>query len=192
MDLIPLVSTFVVVALAEVGDKTQIAAIMLSAKRPPLSVFLGAMLGFLVVDGLSVIVGEALASVLPIRWIALGSGLVFIVIGIYTLSSKAQQEIRIREHSLSLAAAFSMVALMELGDKTQFAVVALAADFSSPILVFAGMMLAFVVVTGIGVLLGARFLKFLPMKLVKKATAALFIFFGVVFIVSSLTGINIW
>jgi len=191
MNLVPLVSTFAVVALAELGDKTQIVAISLSAKHSPLSVFLGAILGFLVVDGLSVVVGDALANVLPIRWIALISGLVFIIFGVYTLFSKEERKIKFKERSFSLATSFSLVTLMELGDKTQFAVIALAADFSSPTLVFIGMMLAFLVVTGIGIFFGAKFLKLLPMKYVKKATATLFILFGIIFILSSLTGIKI-
>jgi len=64
---------------------------------------------------------------------------------------------------------------MELCDKTQFAVIALAADFSSLTLVFIGMMLAFLVITRIGIFFGAKFLKRLLIKYVKKATAALFI-----------------
>jgi len=191
MDLVPLVSTFAVVALAELGDKTQLATISLSAERSSLSVFLGAMLGFLLVDGLSVAVGEALASVLPMRWVTLGSGVVFIVFGVYTLFSKEKREIKLKERGFSLATSFSLVTLMELGDKTQFAVIALAADFSSPIPVFVGMMLAFLLVTGVGVFFGARFLKLLPMNHVKKATSALFILFGIIFIAASLTGINI-
>jgi len=191
MDLVPLVSAFALVALAELGDKTQLAAISLCAKCSLLSVFTGTMLGFLVVDGLSVVVGDALASVLPMRWIALGSGLMFIAFGVYTLLSKEEREIKFKERRLSLATSFSLVALMELGDKTQFAVIALAADFSSPILVFVGMMLAFAVVTSVGLFLGARLLRLLPMRTVKKATSALFIFFGIVFIVTSLTGVSI-
>jgi len=192
MDLVPLISTFAVVALAELGDKTQFASISLSAKGSPLSVFFGSMLGFLLVDGLSVVVGDALASVLPIRWIALCSGLVFIIFGVYTLLSKEKQETKFKERGFPLATSFSFVALMELGDKTQFVIIALAADFSSPILVFIGMMLAFLVVTGIGIFFGAKFLKRLPMKYVKKATSALFIFFGIISIVGALTGIDIF
>jgi len=191
MDLIPLVSTFAVVALAELGDKTQLAAISLSTERSPLSVFLGAMLGFLLVDGLSVAVGEALANILPIKWIKLSSGLVFITFGVYTMLSKEKREIKLKRPGFSLATSFSLVTMMELGDKTQFAVIALAADFSSPVLVFIGMMLAFLVVTGVGVFFGARLLKLLPMRHVKKATSALFVFFGIIFIAGSLTGINI-
>jgi len=52
-------------------------------------------------------------------------------------------------------------------------------------------MLAFVVVTGLGVFFGARLLKLLPMGYVKKATSALFILFGVIFIASSLIGASI-
>lgn len=192
MDLVPLFSTFIVVALAEFGDKTQLAAISLSANRSWKSVFLGAMLGFLVVDGVGVLLGEALASVLPIRWISLGSGLIFMVFGVLTWFSKGERQVKTQGASLSLTTSFSLVSLMELGDKTQFAVIALAADFSSPVPVFVGMMTAFSVVTGLGVLLGTRFLRRLPMNYVRKLTAALFVFFAIVLIVYSITGVSFY
>ena len=91
-----------------------------------------------------------------------------------------------------MATSFSLVALMELGDKTQFAVIALAADLSSPVLVFVGMMSAFLVITGISVFLGAKFLRRLPMNHVRRVTAALFVFFGFVLIVYSVTGISLY
>jgi len=192
MDLVPLFSTFIVVALAELGDKTQLAAISLCSKFSSRSVFLGAMLGFVAVDGVGVLVGEALASVLPIRWVSFGSGLVFVVFGVLTWFSKGERELKPKEGGLSLATSFSLVVLMELGDKTQFAVIALAADLSSPVLVFVGMMSAFLVVTGLSVLLGMRLLRRLPMNLVRRLTAALFVFFGIVFIVYSITGVSFY
>lgn len=192
MDLVPLFSTFIVVALAELGDKTQLAAISLSANHSSKSVFLGAMLGFLVVDGVGVFVGEALASVLPIKWISLGSGLIFMVFGFLTWFSKGEREVKPKKVGLSLATSFSLVTLMELGDKTQFAVIALAADLSSPVLVFVGMMSAFLVVTGLSVLLGMRLLRRLPMNLVRRLTAVLFVFIGIVLIVYSITGVSFY
>jgi len=190
--LVPLFSTFIIVALAELGDKTQLAAISLCSRCSSRSVFAGAMLGFLVVDGVGVLLGEALATVLPMRWISFGSGLVFIVFGVLTWFSKGKPEVKPKEGGLSLATSFSLVTLMELGDKTQFAVIALAADFYSPVLVFVGMISAFIVVTGLSVLLGARFLRRLPMNHVRRLTAALFVFFGIVFIVYSVTGISFY
>lgn len=90
-----------------------------------------------------------------------------------------------------LISAFTLIMLAELGDKTQLAAIALSAQSASPLLVLVGVMLAFLVITGIGVILGARILRLLPMKYLKIGTSALFIIFGTVFVVSSITGISI-
>jgi putative Ca2+/H+ antiporter (TMEM165/GDT1 family) len=91
-----------------------------------------------------------------------------------------------------LASVFTLVALAELGDKTQIASITLAAQFASPVQVFAGVMLAFLLITGIGVLLGTKLLRLLPIKYLRMGTAALFIIFGALFIMSSITGISIF
>jgi len=79
-----------------------------------------------------------------------------------------------------------MISLMELGDKTQLASIALAAELGSPLVVLLGVMLAFAVVTGIGVILGARILSLLPERYLEGGASLLFIFFGLVFIVSAI------
>jgi len=65
MDLTPLVASFVLVVVAELGDKTQIAVITLASRFKILSVFLGAILAFLLTTGIAVIIGDALSLVLP-------------------------------------------------------------------------------------------------------------------------------
>jgi len=67
MDLVPLVSAFALVALAELGDKTQLTVILLSSRHSAFSVFSGAMLAFFVVDGVGVLVGGALLGRFPIN-----------------------------------------------------------------------------------------------------------------------------
>jgi len=81
---------------------------------------------------------------------------------------------------------------MELGDKTQIASIALATQFSSPLIVFIGIMLAFILVTGIGVILGSKFIRLLPVKYLRIGTATLFILFGVIFIINFITGSSVF
>ena len=80
---------------------------------------------------------------------------------------------------------------MELGDKTQFAVVALASQYDQ-MMVFLGMMLAFVLVTGLGVVLGATLLKRLPTRYLRVGSSALFLLFGVAFLIGAVSGISIF
>ena len=81
---------------------------------------------------------------------------------------------------------------MELGDKTQIASIALATQFSSPLIVFIGIMLAFILVTGVGVILGSKFISLLPMRYLRVGTAVLFILFGVIFMIHFITGNSIF
>jgi len=81
---------------------------------------------------------------------------------------------------------------MELGDKTQLAVVSLAAEYDAPILVFVGVMLAFAALTGLGVVLGSAISKRVPLKYVRIGSGLLFIVFGVLFIWSALSGTKLF
>ncbi len=191
MDIVSFASSFALVGLAELGDKMQLAAVTLSARRSPISVFLGAVLAFALVDGLSALLGGALAALLPMSWISFGSGLVFIGFGIYTLMSVKEEEVEVKDRGLPLVTSFSLVALMELGDKTQFAVVALASQYDQ-VTVFLGMMLAFILVTGLGVVLGATLMKRLPTRYLRIGSSVLFLLFGVAFLISAFTGTPIF
>src|SRR5947209_15593174 len=80
------VTTFGIIFLAEMGDKTQIAAMTMAAeKERPWAVFLGASLALAAVSALGVIVGSALGHYLPLEWIKRAAGIAFIVIGILVL-----------------------------------------------------------------------------------------------------------
>lgn len=82
MDWRLLASAFGLVFLAELGDKTQLATMMLAARaESPVNVFLGAMLAMLVNVSLAVIVGSVLVRVIPEDYIRYGAGLLFFVLG---------------------------------------------------------------------------------------------------------------
>ena len=191
MDLTPFLSAFGVIALAELGDKTQLAAITLCCKHKPLSVFLGAALALILVTGVGVLIGEALAVLIPTFWIGIGAGVLFIVFGVYTLLSKDVEEMRPRESKFAFLTSFLMVTLMELGDKTQLAVIALTAKAGGSFLIFLGASLAFLVVTAIGVTAGVAIQKVVPMKYIRIGAAIVFIIFGLFFLSGTLAGFEL-
>ncbi|MEM1575533.1 MAG: TMEM165/GDT1 family protein [Nitrososphaerota archaeon] len=78
----------------------------------------------------------------------------------------------------SLITAFTFIFLAELGDKTQITTIILAAKLCSPIIVLIGIMLAFSIITGIGIIFGVKILRLLPRKYLKILTFILFITFG--------------
>jgi len=89
MDWRVMLTTFGVIFLAEMGDKTQIAAMTMAAeKKRPWEVFIAASLALVVVSAIGVLVGNALGQYLPLVWIKRAAGAAFIVIGALILSGK--------------------------------------------------------------------------------------------------------
>jgi putative Ca2+/H+ antiporter (TMEM165/GDT1 family) len=81
-----LASTFGLIFLAELGDKTQLAAIAMSAEsKAPLAVFVGAVLALALVTLIGVAIGGTLTKVVPARYIRMAAGGLFVIIGILML-----------------------------------------------------------------------------------------------------------
>ncbi len=179
MDILPVLSTFLLVLIAELGDKTQLSVISLSSNHKWISVFAGSMLAFMVVDGVSIAVGGPLLALLPLRYVQIVSGIVFMIFGIVPLLRKDEDQSLVTkgQNARPFIASFSLVALMELGDKTQILTITLAAQ-SSPVLVFLGMILAFATLTSIAVFVGAKLVSRLPTKWLKFGTSFLFMAIG--------------
>ena len=187
MDLLPLISSFGIIAFAELGDKTQVTIVCLSANKRARTVFLGAILAFALVDGISALVGGTIAAFIPTQWVGIGAGVAFLVFGVYSLLSRTE-EVKVNNSSLSLARSFSLIGLMELGDKTQLSVIALAAEYDAPLMVFVGVMFALALLTVIGIFVGSVISRFVPMKYIKVGSSLVFILFGVIFLFGAITG----
>ena len=191
MDLTPLIASLTLFSLMEFGDKTHIAVITLSMKHRPIEVFIGAIGAFALVDGASVLVGGLIADLIPEFWINVISGALFLLFGVLTLINNEDEE-EVKEGDRSgMTSAFSLVTLMELGDKTQFASFVLAARYGSPVLVFLGIMLGAALITGSGVVIGKGLMKVMPERYLRYAAAALFLLFGVIFLAKAFLGIDI-
>ena len=194
MDALPIVSTFLLILVAELGDKTQLSIISLSCTYKWKHVFVGAMLAFLVVDGISLAVGGTLLALVPIRYVQIVSGIVFIIFGVVPLLRRKKTQTVVvtkKSSAMPLFASFSLVSLMELGDKTQILTITLAAQ-TAPILVLAGMLLAFALLTSAAVLIGTKLVSRLPMKWLKLGTSVLFIILGAFSILSGILEISIF
>jgi len=175
-----LVSTGVV-ALAEIGDKTQLLALVLAARfRKPLPIVLGILVATLANHALAGAAGAWIASVVGpnvMRWIL---GLSFVAMALWTLVPDKYEE---EEQTASRFGVFgtTLVAffLVEMGDKTQIATVALAAKYSSLAGVVAGTTFGMMLANVPAVLLGEVAARKLPMRLVHGVAAAIFLALGV-------------
>ncbi|MFO1394097.1 MAG: TMEM165/GDT1 family protein [Steroidobacteraceae bacterium] len=177
-----LVSTGVV-ALAEIGDKTQLLALLLAAKfRRPVPIILGILVATLANHALAGAAGAwiaALAGPVAMRWIL---GISFIAMAAWTLvpdrideEGEGASAPRYGVFGTTLVAFF----LLEMGDKTQIATVALAARYGSLVAVVAGTTLGMMLANVPAVLLGEVAAKKLPMKVVHRVAAAIFLALGI-------------
>jgi len=191
MDFVPVVSTFLLILVGEFGDKTQLTVISLSCNHKAKDVFIGAMLAFLLVTCVSAVLGGPLLALLPVTVVRVGAGVVFIIFGIVPLIPRKEKEVNDQKtRKFTLFSCFSMVALMELGDKTQLITMTMAAQ-NPPLMVFAGAMLAFALLTGGAVLVGSKFASAIPAKWLKIGTSILFIVLGILSIIGASLGISV-
>lgn len=176
-----LVSTGVV-ALAEIGDKTQLLALVLAARwRKPVPIILGILVATVLNHALAGAVGAWLAAAVGpqvMRWIL---GLSFLAMAAWILvPDQADDEAAAREprHGVFWATLVTFF-LVEMGDKTQIATVALAAKYASLWAVVTGTTLGMMLANVPAVLLGEAAAKTLPMGLVRGAAALVFAVLGV-------------
>lgn len=89
MDWKVILTTFGMIFLAEMGDKTQLAAMTMAAQtKKPFAVFIGASVALACVSALGVIVGAALSQYIPLEWIKRAAAVAFIIIGVLILLGK--------------------------------------------------------------------------------------------------------
>ena len=195
MEFPVILSTFGIIFLAELGDKTQLTALALATKFHWKKVFIGLAAAFTLLNLGAVIVGKLLFAILPLFWIKLVSGSLFLYFGFATLSASvnAQEGDDTEEKSLSLkgpiATAFFMILFAELGDKTQIVTASLAAQNDLPLEVFFGSTFALWLVSLIGIFLGLQITKFIPLSYIHKAAGSIFLIFGLVIIYQAFTNV---
>lgn len=181
-----LVSTGIV-AVSEIGDKTQLLALLLASRfRKPLPIIGGILLATTLNHSLAGLAGEWAASFIDpavLRW---PLGLLFIAMGIWALIPDKLDEPKASR--LAAGGAFAATALSffiaEMGDKTQLATAALAARYRSPFVVFGGATLALWAVAALAVAVGHRAGKLLDPHWTKRIAALIFAAVGVALLVT--------
>lgn len=165
--------------LAEMGDKTQILAMAFALQFSVRQVLAGVALGSFFNHGLAVIVGAYLAHIIPISTIRLGSALLFLGFGLWTLMSKDDQTEGANKASgspvLVVAVAFF---LGELGDKTQLTAIALASSAQIPWAVLVGTVLGMILTSLVGIIVGLKLGERIPEFTLKLVSSGVFIGFG--------------
>jgi putative Ca2+/H+ antiporter (TMEM165/GDT1 family) len=177
------ISSLGLVLLMELGDKTMFTTICLSAqyRRPGLVLFV-TMIALATSSTIAVILGFILSTTLSVEIITYVSGILFLGLGIFTFINSNSEIPDTCDNPSTLFGMFSLVFLSELGDKSQIAILALAAQSLFPIIVFTGAIIGFLIVNSLGVLAGSHVAERIPLKVVKKIVGIIFIFFGLLVI----------
>jgi putative Ca2+/H+ antiporter (TMEM165/GDT1 family) len=178
----PLLVSTGVVALAEIGDKTQLLAFILAARfKKPLPIILGIFAATLINHGLAGALGAWITSAVspPImRW---ALGLSFVGMAIWTLipDKIEEEETQVAQRLGVFGATLVTFFLAEMGDKTQIATVAMAAHYSQPVMVVAGTTLGMLIADVPAVFIGDKLAGRIPMRLVHGIAAVIFAGLGV-------------
>ncbi|MGK2908605.1 MAG: TMEM165/GDT1 family protein [Sphingobium sp.] len=188
-----LLASTVVVALAEMGDKTQLLAILLATRfRRPWPIIGGILVATLVNHFLAAWVGHSIAGLLDGVAFRYAVAVGFIAMGLWTLiPDKIDDEIKTVPHFGMFVTTAIAFFLLEMGDKTQIATIALGAqfgtDFASLLAVTAGTTLGMMIANVPAVFLGEAIIKRVPLTAVHAVAAALFIGLGV-WLIATLQG----
>lgn len=187
--------TFGVVFLAELPDKTMIAAILLGSRHRPVPVWVGCAAAMVVNSAIAVAAGRLLALAPPrvvdaVVAAVLAASAVYLVLAKEATQEREGEEFakRLRSDRRVALGAFAVVVLAELGDVTQVLTANLAAHYRDPWSVFVGAAAALVIVTSIGVFTGRTLIRVVPLAAIRKAAGAVLGGFAVYAAVKAATG----
>lgn len=170
-------TTFLLITLAEFGDKSQLVCMTLAARHRGLPVVLGAVSAFAILNLLAVLFGAAISAWLPEWLITSVVAALFAYFGIAALRYRDQEEdesIEEKQGHSVFASAFLMIFLAEFGDKTQLAVAGMGSATSGAA-VWAGATLALAGTSIIAVIAGRKFLHRLPLVWIHRISGVFFL-----------------
>jgi Ca2+/H+ antiporter, TMEM165/GDT1 family len=182
-------TVFGVIFVAELPDKTALAALLLATRFKPLPVFVGAALA-LTVQSIVAVAAGGLLSLLPARPVHIGAGVVLLVSAVIMWRRKKETtELGAVKNEKpkptflrALVSTFSLIFVAEWGDLTQLGTAALAARYRSPVTVFSAATLALWAVAGLAVLVGNRAGALMDPDVTKRVAAVVFVVLGVALI----------
>jgi putative Ca2+/H+ antiporter (TMEM165/GDT1 family) len=181
-------TSLAIVFLAEMGDKTQLLAMAFATRFRRQTVLWGVFAATVANHLLAVLVGNYLTDIIPLVYIKSAAAASFILFGVWTLRG---DELHDEDKRFNFSPFWTVTAaffLAEMGDKTQLATVALAAEFQTVMPVWMGTTTGMMIADAIGIIVGIVLHKKIPGKQVKWFAAFVFIAFGIWGLYESLTG----
>ena len=174
-------TSIAVVALAEIGDKTMLLAIVLAARlRAPWQILAGIFCATIANHALAALVGREVAGLVDAPWFRVAVALGFIAMAAWTLipDKLDDDDGGFSQRGAPFLTTLVSFFLVEMGDKTQVATVALGAQFHSMIAVAAGTTMGMMLANGPAVFLGENLIRRVSLKAMRTAAALVFLTLG--------------
>lgn len=178
--MLEIVNSFLLVFISEMGDKTQLLALVLTAKfRKPMAIMMGILVATILNHALASYLGSYVSAYVSqevLKWILAAT---FIGFGLWILIPDKEDEDSASQKWGPFLTTLVAFFFAEMGDKTQLATVALGAKYSAPFLVTVGTTLGMLGADGLAVFMGHRFTEKISMIWIHRLASALFIVFGI-------------
>jgi len=140
------------------------------------------MLAFLIVDGIAIALGSWITEIIPIKYLKIASGIIFIILGLLMLINKKGETEKSKSYNNPFITAFFLILLTEWGDKTQIAAALFATKYN-PLMVFFGTILALFILSIIAIFFGKILSEKMPKKTINKVAGIIFIIMGITFFI---------
>jgi Ca2+/H+ antiporter, TMEM165/GDT1 family len=180
-------TSLIIVVLAEMGDKTQLLAMAFSTRYQWQTVMWGVFVATILNHLFAVVIGTYITQFIPMSYVQIVAAASFILFGLWTIrGDELNGEDRATKYSPFWTVAIAFF-IAEMGDKTQLATVALAAQFNTVLPVWMGTTTGMMIADGIGIIVGIVLGKKIPERVVKWFAAMVFILFGIFGLYESLS-----
>ena len=164
--------------IAEMGDKTQVITMTLALKYPINKILIGVALGSFANHGLAIVLGTMLSRIVPIDFLQLFAGTLFIIFAFYSLKIR-EEEVEEKKYKYSVIIAVALMFFIgELGDKTQLTALGLGSTSLNPFVILLGTTSGMVLTSFMGIIVGRKLGKKIAEDKIKIASFLVFSFFG--------------
>ncbi len=175
-----ILKAFMLIFVAEMGDKTQILAMAFATRFPVKKVLLGIAIGSFLNHGLAVLLGSFLSTIVPINTVQMIAGIAFIGFAIWTLKIEEDEDDEEPKFQFGPVGTVSLAFFLgELGDKTQLTAITLSADAVYPFLILVGTVAGMIATGALGIIVGKKMGDKVPEITIKIFASTIFLFFGI-------------
>jgi len=180
-----MLKSFILIFLAEMGDKTQIMAMTFATKYKVRQILIGVAIGAGLNHGIAIALGSLIMKKIPFNYVFALAGAIFILFGILSLQVE-NEEVEEKKSRFGGVVTVAMAFFVgELGDKTQLAALTLASSSQYPAFILAGTVSGMVFTSLIGIIVGKKFGSKIPEFKLKIGASVVFIIFGFEKLISS-------